>query len=163
MLDGDCTSNIFYLIHFHQSVSYQFVISLNNPIVVLQIIQSQFGPDLSEVALQLASRGISFGIQTISKTVPPPTKSSAELPIGLSFNYRHFPSNYISYFDKREDGIIAHLACDSLSDCMDVLMHCRPSEDVFKYGMAIKIEAEYFWDDDLDLNNEQVILQDLHQ
>ena len=41
-------------------------------------------------------------------------------------------------------GIIAHLARDSLSDHMDALVHGGPSEDVFKYGTATKIGAEYF-------------------
>jgi len=173
-LDGGCTSNIFYLIHFRQSASYRFVISLNNPIVVLQIIQSQFDPDLPEVALQLASRGISFGTQTISETMPTPTKSSAELSISLGFlpfNYRPLPSDYVSYIDKRnhllrrsygravlmKGGIIARLAHDSLGDHMDALVRGGPSEDMFKYGTATKIGAEYFWNNDLDLNDEQVI------
>jgi len=37
-LDGDRTSGIFYLIRFRQSVPYRFVISLDDPIAVLQII-----------------------------------------------------------------------------------------------------------------------------
>ena len=173
-LDRGRTSGIFYLIRFRQSVPYRFVISLNNPIAVLQIIRSQFGPDLPEVALQLASKGISFSTRTISETVPTPTKLSAELPIGLGFlpfNYQPLLSNYVSYLDKRDHvlrrsygraalmkgGIIACLAHDSLSDRMDALVRGRPSEDVFKYGTATKIGAEYFWDDDLDLNDEQVI------
>ena len=45
----------------------------------------------------------------------------------------------------------------TVSDCMDALVRGGPSEDVFKYGMATKIGAEYFWDDDLDLNDKQVI------
>ena len=91
----------------------------------------------------------------------PPTKSSAELPISLGFlpfNYQPLPSNYVSYLDKRDHlllwsygraalmkgGIIACLACDFLSDHMDALMCGGPSEDMFKYGTATKIGAEYF-------------------
>ena len=54
-------------------------------------------------------------------------------------------------------GIVTWLACDSLSDHMDVLIQGRPSEHVLNYGLAIKIRQDYLWDDDLDSNNEQVI------
>ena len=173
-LDGDRTSCIFYLIRFRQPMSCRFVISLDDPVAVLQIIRAQFGPDLPEVALQLASRGIPFGTRTLSEAVPTPISSCAEPPIGLGFvpsNYRPLPSDYISYLDKRDrllrrsygraalmkGGIIARLARDSLGGRMDVLIQGGPSEHVLNYGSAIKTGQDYLWDDDLDSNDEQVI------
>ena len=155
-------------------MSCRFVISLDDPIAVLQIIRAQFGPDLPEVALQLASRGIPFGTRTLSEAVPTPISSCAEPPIGLGFvpsNYWPLPSDYISYLDKRDrllrqsygratlmkGGIIARLARDSLGGRMDVLIQGGPSEHVLNYGSAIKTGQDYLWDDDLDSNNEQVI------
>ena len=182
-LDGNHTLCIFYLICFHQPTSCWFVIFLDDPIAVLQIIQAQFGPDLSEVALQLASRGIPFGTRTLSKAVPTPILSYTEPPIGLSFvpsNYRPLPSDSITYLDKRncllwqsygraalmKGGIVAWLARDSLSDRMDVLIQGGPFKHILNYCSAIKIRQDHLWDDNLDLNNEQVIhmwcVQDLH-
>ena len=96
---------IFYLIRFHQPMSCQFVISLNDPIAVLQIIQAQFDPDLPEVALQLALRGIPFSTRTLSEAMPTPISSCTKPPIGLGFvpsNYQPLPSDYITYLDKRD-------------------------------------------------------------
>ena len=150
------------------------MISLDDPIVVLQIIQAQFGSDPPEVSLQLASRGIPFGIRTISEIMPTSITSYPESLISLGVvpsNYQPLPSNYLSYLDKRDrllqqsygratlmkGGIIAHLAHNFLGDRMDVLIRGGPSKDVFKYSMAIKIGQEYLWDDNLDPNNKQII------
>ncbi|KAH0825659.1 hypothetical protein J3R83DRAFT_11747 [Lanmaoa asiatica] len=172
MLDGSLEDE--YKSGHIAPASCHFVISLDDPVAVLQIIRAQPGPDLPDVALQLASRGISFGTRTVSETVPIPTVSYAEPPVGLGFlpfHYQPLPSDYLSYLDKRDrllrrsygraalmkGGIIARLARDSLGDRMDVLVQGGPSESVFKYGTAIRVGQEYLWDDDLDSNDEQVI------
>ena len=104
-LNGDRTSCIVYLIHFCHPISCRFVISFDDPIVVLQIIRAQFGPDPPEASLQLASRGILFGTRTVSEIMPTSIASYPKSLISLGFvpsNYQPLLSDYLSYRDKRD-------------------------------------------------------------
>ena len=116
--------------------------------------------------------GIPFSTRISHSEQPTPLPHKTLQGLGfLPFQYCPSPSNYSAYLNQQDHlphhdyartalmkgGIIARLACDSLGDCINVVIGGGPSEDVLGYGMAIKIGSEYLWDDNLDPNDEQVI------
>ncbi|KAI9451862.1 hypothetical protein HD554DRAFT_2032838 [Boletus coccyginus] len=171
-LEGSSTPGVFYLINFRQTTSSPFSICLDDPMAVLQVIRAQFGANSPDLALQLASRGIPFSTRIASSKLPTPIPPKVPQGLGfLPFQYRPRPSDYSSYLDRRDrllrrnyarvaltkGGIIARLARDSVGSHMNVLVGSGPSEDVCKYGTAIRIGTDYLWDDELDPNDEQII------
>jgi len=171
-LEGNSTPGVFYLINFHHLTSSPFSICLDDSMAVLQVIHTKFGANPLDLALQLALRGIPFSTQIISSKTPTPIPPKVPQGLGfLPFQYRPCPSDYSSYLDCRncllrrnyaraalmKGGIIARLARDSVGSHMNMLVGSGPSEDVHKYGMAIRIGTDYLWDNELDPNDEQII------
>ena len=54
-------------------------------------------------------------------------------------------------------GIVGRLAREALGEHADMIVRLGPSDDVFWMGIAIQLGDDYFWDDDLVEDEEQII------
>jgi hypothetical protein len=170
-VDGAKTAKTFYLVTCKATTNPHFVIFLDDPLSVLYLIRAQPGPEPSDVAAELACKGIPFSTRVLRDAVPTAVYTT---PLGLGFlpsDYRPHSSDYAAYLQRRENllrrnygraailkgGIIGRLARESLGDRADFLIAPGPSDDVVRFGSCVKIEEGRYWDDDLDCEDEEII------
>jgi len=54
-------------------------------------------------------------------------------------------------------GIIGRLAQEAFGECADTVIRHSPSDNVLQMGSAIQLGQDYYWDDDLVEDKEQLI------
>ncbi|KAH0825995.1 hypothetical protein J3R83DRAFT_7464 [Lanmaoa asiatica] len=126
----------FYLVTSGAATDPPFVIFLDDPLSVLYLIRAQFGPQLSDIAVDLARTGIAVSTR-ISLNTTPTAVYTASRGLGfLPFDYRPHSSDYVLYLQRRDNllrrnygrvallrgGIIGRLARESLGDRADFLI-----------------------------------------
>ena len=170
-VDGVKTAKTFYLVTCKTTTNPPFVIFLDDPLSVLYLIRTQPGPEPSDVAAELACKGIPFSTRVLRDAVPTAVYITS---LGLGFlpsDYRPHSSDYAAYLQRRDNllrrnygraailkgGIIGRLARESLGDRADFLIAPGPSDDAVRFGSCVKIEEGRYWDDDLDCEDEEVI------
>ena len=171
MVDGVKTAKMFYLITCKATTNLPFVIFLDDPLSVLYLIRAQPGPEPSDIAAELACKGIPFSTHILRDVVPTAVNITS---LGLGFlpsNYRPHSSDYATYLQRRDNllcrnysraailkgGIIGRLAHESLGDQADFIIAPGPSDNAVCFGSCVKIEEGCYWDDDLDCENEEII------
>ena len=128
MVDGVKTAKMFYLITCKATTNLPFVIFLDDLLSVLYLIHAQPGPEPSDIAAELACKGIPFSTHVLCDVVPTAVYITS---LGLGFlpsNYRPHSSDYAAYLQRRDNllcrnysraallkgGIIGRLAHESL-------------------------------------------------
>lgn len=169
-VDGTKTAKMFYLIT-PKVVASPLIVFLDDPLAVLYLIRAGLGPDPSDVAVALASRGVPVNARVLRNETLIPT---FDPPFGLGylpFDYRPHASDYAAYLQRRDDllrrtygraailkgGIIGRLARESLGDRADFLVASGPSDDAPRFGSCIQLGDARYWDDDLDCDDEEII------
>lgn len=171
-LNGSTSINKYYLLQPRSlNVEQRFTIFLQDPVAVLNTIRRQWGPHLSDVAAELVSAGIPFSTRVISPDIPYPAITRTTALGFLPFGYQLHTSDYLVYLNQRDallqrrygraalakGGIIGRLAREALGDDTNLLVRNGPSSEVLQYGTAVQIGQQYYWDDELTEDEEQVI------
>ncbi|KAF8835325.1 hypothetical protein BDN67DRAFT_984693 [Paxillus ammoniavirescens] len=100
-LDGGHTQKTYYLIRPCQLTTDHFVIFLDDPALVIQVIHKQWNVNPSNIAVQLASGGIPFSTRILNDTVLTLVNPCC-IPLGfLLFQYCPHSSDYAAYLEKQ--------------------------------------------------------------
>jgi len=127
---------------------------------------------VSDIALELVATGIPFSTCVLDLTAPfKPVKYHTSALDYLPFGYQPTALDFITYLDQRDTllqcqygraalmkgGIIGQLAWEALGEHADTVIQHGPSDDVLQMGSAIQLGQDYYWDDDLVEDEEQLI------
>ena len=86
-VDGVKTAKMFYLVTCKATTNPPFAIFLDDPLSVLYLIRAQPGPEPSDIAAELACKGIPFSTHVLRNVVPTAVYITS---LGLGF----LPSDY---------------------------------------------------------------------